>query len=433
MMLFELAISLFDAVLCVYFISSFNGVSLSPVKNRVLIPSVAVIFIFSIINDMFLSGFNLLGTLIFLSLYLAYALIISRGKYVRAIISACIFEIVFVLLSSILYLIITFIIKDYDLLSQGSNHVFRYAYLFSHKILLFVILRLVLWFSVSQSVTEIKHGAIAFLFSCITVLGLASTMDLASVARDKEIQVQTLIIAIAFTLANVILYFLIFQVQKYQRSKYELRILQEKIDFERARHNDASTIWASIQHIRHDINQHFSIILGYLEDGKIDECKEYVEQISGATATLGGIIASGNTVLDYIINSKLSPLTDTKVIISGSIGDLSDIRDIDLTALIGNILDNAIEALKRVKKTSDKRLELLFMRQNSNRIIICKNTAEHSVLDKNPELQSSKENAQSHGYGTKIITKIASDYNGMVDFFEEFGMFGVQVILPEPQ
>lgn len=432
MIFLEFSASLFDAMLCVYFISHFNGVSLSPVKNRMLIPSVAVIFVFSIINDIFLSGFNLLGTLIFLSLYIGYACLICHGKYVRAIISGCIFEITFVLLSSVLYLVITFIIKDYDALVQGSNHIFRYAYIFSHKILLFVILRLVLWFSVSQNVTEIKHGAIAFLFSCITVLGLASTMDLASVARDKEIQAQTLIIAIAFTLTNVILYFLIFQVQKYQRNKYEVEILRQKIAFEHSRHSDASAIWASIQHIRHDINQHFSIILGYLEDGKIEECREYIGQISGATARLGGLISSGNTILDYIINSKLGALSDTEIVISGSIGDLSDIRDIDLTALIGNILDNAIEALARLKKATGKRLELLFMRQNSNRIIICKNTAERSVLEENPELQSSKENARSHGYGTKIIAKIASDYNGMVDFFEEFGMFGVQVILPEP-
>jgi hypothetical protein len=38
-----------------------------------------------------------------------------------------------------------------------------------------------------------------------------------------------------------------------------------------------------------------------------------------------------------------------------------------------------------------------------------------------------------HGYGTKIVKRIVSDYRGMVDYFEEFGMFGVQIVLPDAE
>ena len=100
-----------------------------------------------------------------------------------------------------------------------------------------------------------------------------------------------------------------------------------------------------------------------------------------------------------------------------------------MLCLVGNILDNAVEAIARVKRDK-KRIELLFLRQNSNRIIICKNTIEKSVLGENSELKTTKAPSSEHGYGTKIIAKIVSDYGGMVDYFEEFNMFGVQVILP---
>ena len=63
-------------------------------------------------------------------------------------------------------------------------------------------------------------------------------------------------------------------------------------------------------------------------------------------------------------------------------------------------------------------------------MIICKNTIAKSVLAENRDLNSTKSGGDSHGYGHIIINKIVGDYDGMVEYFEEDGMFGIQVILP---
>ena len=431
MIFIESLVSLFDAFLCVYFISKFNHASLSPKKNKFVLSAILVIFAFSIINDLFLKGFNVLGTIIFLTLYIIYALLIANKKYVRAIVSACAFEIVYILLSSILYLIISSLIKDYDQLVQGADGLFRYIYVLMHKIALFVVLKLILMAFKLDNTVERKQGIIAFVFSFVTILGLGSTMYIASTSTIKNIQIQAILIALSFAFCNVALYFLIYQMQKYQQSKYELKLLQDKIDFEESRHNDINNIWSNINKIQHDIKQHLTIISGYIEDNKTTECQKYIQELLPNVDGIGKIITSKNTILDYLINSKLTPLQDTEIVISGSIGDLSDIKESDLVCLIGNILDNAVEAIQNLETKDNKRIELLFMKQNSNRIIICKNTVEKSVLQNNKELKTTKKSKSSHGYGTKIIAKIVSDYNGMVDYFEEFDMFGIQVILPE--
>ena len=430
-MLIEFGISLFDAVIVVYFISKFNHAPLSPSKNKTALPAVILIFAFSVINDLFLAGFNLIGTLIFLVLYILYALSVADKNYIRALLSACIFEVVFILLSSLLYLIITMIINDYDQILQGSNGIFRYTYVIIHKIALFVVLKIILLIFGQDATIEAKQGIIAFLFSFSTILGLGATMYIASVVDADRIMLQTIILTVALTFSNVALYFLIYQMQKYQRSKYELRLLQEKMAFEEARHNDAAAIWSNIRKVQHDMKQHITMISGYIENDNIESCKQYINDLLPNAGNIGNLINSDNRVLDYLINSKLAHLKDTRVIISGSIGDLSDIKELDLVCLIGNILDNATEALERIRSDKEKRIELLFIRQNSNRIIICKNTIESSVLKKNKELKTTKKSKDAHGYGTKIIQKIVSDYHGIVDYFEEFDMFGVQVILPE--
>lgn len=431
-LIIEFIFSLFDALVCVSFITKFNHASLSPKKNKFIIPAILILFSFSVINDLFLSGFNVVGTTIFLILYIAYSLLIANKKYIRALLSACIFEIVFVLLSSLLYFVITLIIKDYEQLAHGSNTMIRYMYVTMHKIALYVILKIILMAFKSDSSIDRKQGILAFIFSFITILGLGSTMYISAVVEAEKIQVPMLIITLCIIFSNIALYSLIYQMQRFQENKYELKLLQEKIAFEESRHNDATLIWSNIRKVQHDMKHHLSIIGGYLNDNKPDECNNYIKELMPKIKNIGNLITSDNTILDYLINSKLTPLENTQIIISGSIGDLSDINDLDFVCLMGNILENAAEAIQKIKNPKERRIELLFFRQNSNRIIICKNTIEKSVLKNNKELKTTKKGRFSHGYGTKIIAKIVSDYNGMVDYFEEFNMFGVQVVLPEP-
>lgn len=58
-----------------------------------------------------------------------------------------------------------------------------------------------------------------------------------------------------------------------------------------------------------------------------------------------------------------------------------------------------------------------------------KNTIGHSVLEGNPELNTTKKDKIIHGFGTKIINDIAKKYNGAFDYYEENGYFICSIIL----
>lgn len=66
----------------------------------------------------------------------------------------------------------------------------------------------------------------------------------------------------------------------------------------------------------------------------------------------------------------------------------------------------------------ERRIELLFSKQNANRIIICRNTVSQSVLTTNKDLKTTKTDASAHGIGHKIVESIVSGYHGSVDYFE---------------
>ena len=281
----------------------------------------------------------------------------------------------------------------------------------------------------------LKKGILIGLF----VLSIAFSVTILASVASSEVRFllnpwatdmdssEQLAAIIPLILINLCLFALYLYLQKLRQGSYEARLFEEKKRFEENRYNDANAIWENVRKVQHDIKQHLTVISGYLSEDKTEECREYISTLLPNVERMGNLIKSDNRILDYLINSKLCALENTQVVISGSVGDLSDITDGDLACLMGNILDNALEG---TQSAEEKRIELHFAKQNSNRIIICKNTVAKSVLAENRTLKSTKQNGDAHGYGTKIVAEIVAKYHGMIDYYEEFDLFGVQIILP---
>lgn len=98
----------------------------------------------------------------------------------------------------------------------------------------------------------------------------------------------------------------------------------------------------------------------------------------------------------------------------------------DFSAVLTNLLDNAIEA----KCEEDPVLEVEIVRKRGYDCIGVKNRVRSRVLLENPELRTTKENGTQHGFGILQVREIVEKYEGMVEFFEEDGMFLVWVMIP---
>lgn len=420
---FEISVSFFQSCMTVWFITRFN-------KKPYFGSPAAIIFSLiqfggTLIGDYFLPGFSQLSVAILFSISLIYALIICEKAYARAILSNCIMHTVTILSSTLMYAVISSLINDFDTAIQGSDSVIRYVYVVIVNLFVFIIAKLILGLFAVDRTLNIKTSLAMFAASTLTLVGLGATTKIAEL--EENIKAPVIALTVIFVSINVILYALVGQIQRLQQKKSELMLINERLSFEQNRINDANAMLDTCRKIKHDMKQHLTVIGGYLDDGKTEECREYVKDLYSSADKIGNIVQSGNTVIDYLINAKLGPLQDAQVIVSGNIGSLSDISDVDLSCMIGNILDNAVEAVKPLK---EKRIELTFAAQGENRIIICRNSIEGPVLEKNRFLSSTKNNAREHGLGHKIVASVVESYDGIISYFEEGGMFGVQIILP---
>ena len=154
-----------------------------------------------------------------------------------------------------------------------------------------------------------------------------------------------------------------------------------------------------------------------MEKNQIEEAKQYTSEILDKLNAMYTYISVGNALLNFIINSKLSKAKELGLEIKAEIENLpfSYMDSIDFSSLLSNILDNAMEAAVDSER---KMLGVTIAHKKGFDTIAVKNSIDQSVLERNPELRTSK-TEQGHGLGIKQIRAIVEKYDGELDIYEE--------------
>lgn len=182
-----------------------------------------------------------------------------------------------------------------------------------------------------------------------------------------------------------------------------------------------------IRSLKHDMKNHTLVILSYLEEGKMGEAKDYAGEILDKLNKMYTYVNVGNSLLNYIINKKLSKAKEAGIEIKAEIENCSFeyMDSVDFSALLNNMLDNAITGALSSK---EKKLEMQISSRKGFDILTVKNSIDKSVLEHNPEFVSTKEEA-GHGYGMKQIRSMVEKYHGNLDIYEKNQMFAVTIML----
>lgn len=180
--------------------------------------------------------------------------------------------------------------------------------------------------------------------------------------------------------------------------------------------------------LKHDMKNHILVITSYLNSSQYDEAKKYTSDILDNLNKMYTYIQTGNSLLNYIINTKLQIAKSSGIDVKAEIENLSFeyIGSVDFSALLNNLLDNAIEGSLA---SENKELIINILRKKGYDTISIKNLINGSILKNNPKLISTK-TGEGHGYGLTQIKRIVEKYNGMLDIYEEQNYFCVNVVYP---
>ncbi len=160
-----------------------------------------------------------------------------------------------------------------------------------------------------------------------------------------------------------------------------------------------------------------------------ENVKQYIQDIYDKSNEVSIKAKTKNRVLDVIIN-KYALLCKDKNIRFTTVSpneNLSFISDYDLSAILDNILRNAIE---RAEKETEPYIELTLDCDNKFHKIILKNSCSSEPVSDKDTLITTKENKKFHGYGMRSVTKALKNYNGEFEWSFESNEFKIVILIP---
>lgn len=253
------------------------------------------------------------------------------------------------------------------------------------------------------------------------------------IAVIGAVQSMTIIIlsSVIILFLNVIVFYLYDKLDENYARKIELaRAEQEKeIYFNQCRAMVNSQ--ESLQRFRHDINNQFEAMKALLENGNTTELKQQIRSLI-SDSTEDCICYTGNIVADGILNYKLGKLkrsgADIKTELVIPQQTFMNIKD--FTIILGNLLDNTVEALAQM---DEGKYCYVGIKYAKGCLIVCvKNTYENAVTELNGSIVSSKSDTETHGIGLKSVRSIVDKYGGIMEINHSDGIFTVKIALTLP-
>ncbi|WP_196001612.1 sensor histidine kinase [Clostridium sp. 1001271B_151109_B4] len=257
-----------------------------------------------------------------------------------------------------------------------------------------------------------KNSLLKILINILIILFISFNLD--SILYDFKSDIFNISFLSLGTLLTELYIFIsiLKNISNLKKIKEDNDFLKLQLDYQLKYYNYIKEKNSNIASYKHDMLNHWSTVYNLIDNNNIEVSKNYISNIIGKFSTDKKIlIDTGNPVLDSILTEKLEIAKRQNIKLSTDIFINKNLKIdlLDCCIIFSNILDNAIEALSKVK--NNKYLEIKLMSKGN--ILICKiiNSIDKNVII-NKNFKTSKKDINSHGMGLKNINTAIQKYDG---------------------
>lgn len=408
----EIAASAVENIIIVDFVGKYLGYK----NQKIIWLKSGLFFVLSMMNVIIVPAVfhsEIVSAVILILLLLGYSIVFLKGNLYNKVFIVFFNVLIILTVNTLMLTIFGWIFNaDFNNLAQMRNSA-RVMLLVTTKFLYFICTRLIIKMKKGKSYS--LSGKEWILVICIFLITLMiGVMMFEAIWKEEYNDTVLAVFAVGLILINVITYSLLSRLSKENARKTELAILEIQLHEQAERMNEINNMYTEILHIRHDIKKCVNCASVLLQQGKYSEAEKYLNDISSEKlGTIKEYVVLKSGVISAVINSKLSERRRNNILIETSISDCVDgFSDIDISILLSNLFDNAIEACMKLNEGRFLSFHM-FLYMGYLRIVM-KNSVDSSNAG-NIRF-TTKPDRKNHGFGIKTITEISEKYNGMHDF-----------------
>lgn len=178
----------------------------------------------------------------------------------------------------------------------------------------------------------------------------------------------------------------------------------------------------------HDLKHQIRV----LRSADKEELDRYLGEIEDSVKTYESIVKTGNDVFDTILTEKSLYCKEHQIQVScvADTDQLDFIDAIDLYAVLGNVMDNAIEAVERLEEPEKRQIDVLIYRQQNFLVMNIINPMVEQLTYEEGLPVTTKNDRRFHGFGLLSVRHILKKYDGFLNVSEEDGCFSLKMLIP---
>ena len=269
------------------------------------------------------------------------------------------------------------------------------------------------------------------------VLSLASVLLIfffGNCFQQGQISIQPLCVCATFiTVMQIAALLLISWMEQNANFREEAISLQAKSKAQQESIEALSAAYAQQRKLTHDFRAHLSTLDGMLmqQNRDINTIQTYIHRLQSKQTERILLVNTHHAALDALLNQKALVAKNRKIDIQFSVNDLSPIKIdmVDLTVVISNTLDNAIEACEKLPET-DRQIYVQALLEEDELFYAVRNKSLPVNMVANQLPASTKENPSFHGYGLQNVHTTLEKYHTLYAMDYENGWFEFATELP---
>lgn len=284
---------------------------------------------------------------------------------------------------------------------------------------------------ITKESRSVKFPIGLYLYPIVTVAAVLVFWSIctSSYIGEKH-QIALAAVSAALFFATVILFV---SYQSSVEKDNELFMLQNELEKTRTEKNYYDILEKQNEELliyTHDTKNHLAAISALNDNEQIDE---YISTMTNQLKKYSRTCHSGNHMLDVIINKYVTECEIKNIDFSFDVrlANFRYIDNYDLVAVLGNILDNSLEA---AEKSKDKRITFSTSQRNNYDVIVVENSCDDKPVNDNRILKTTKQDKKLHGLGIKSVIKTLKKYAGDMewDYDDNRKVFTCTVMLLKP-
>lgn len=395
--------------MCCYFCGTFIVRNeIRNIRGNVIILSIIASIIIILLNN--ISLFSYITTIVFILICIAMQWFLYRKKYLLAIGLVVAYA---AILSAIDFMVIYFVALVVDtntgfiLVEQSFARMV--CILLSKSILIIVVVTLNRVIAHKQT---IPPGYVVVMSICSAFLLISNLVLIHSELNktNEEISSFTMMFFIASLGIEMIIFCLVIKIAEgYEQKKINLLIELNNKMLEKSLNETEQTFEVWKQSI-HDYKNNIITLTQLAEEEKFEEVKIFLKKENELLTQKMFYIKTGNSVIDAIINTKhnLAENKNIVFVVNAKLPKSIIVSDMDLANILGNLIDNAIEA---EQKEENPYIELNLKQEKNFLNINIKNKCTNLV---SINTKTNKNNSEFHGIGLKSVNRIVRKYDGEI-------------------